>query len=246
MALNWDMTEVRDTHLLHNTAKEKGGERPFPEGSDEDWVGDRQWEITNNLIWATMAVDMGSITEKNYEEFYRRLIIAGRVFGSPYRITLADVKRRIGLGCNVTTKTATQFANRMKKVIEEDARRMLSIEKKTLANYEALLAIEDTLLEADKQELERLRVKYIEPTLEKCRQARFESARELIYSLNRLDEWTDKCDEAARIIGLDPDNYRALSNANWPEDMHNKVTFDDGAAILAHFDNGTYAKKAKA
>lgn len=170
MALNWSIADVKDTHLLHNTAKEKEGERPFPEGSPEDLEGDLQWGITNNLIWATMAVSMGSITEKNYEEFYRRMIVVGRLTTPPYQVTLADVKRRIGLSTNVSTETPTKFANNMKRVIIDDADYKVSNEVKALAKYEALLAIEDTLLEADKQELERLRVQYVEKFIVKWRE----------------------------------------------------------------------------
>lgn len=75
----------------------------------------RQWPTTDALIWATMAIGIGEITEQNYEEFYRRLHTieetAGTFLnheGKPSFITLAEVKRRIGLRTNaglITKKT---------------------------------------------------------------------------------------------------------------------------------------------
>lgn len=140
MALHWDISNVKDYNLLHNTAPE-GCDLPHPKGSIEDFVGDVEWDITNTLIWATISVDMGKITEKNYEEFYRRLRMVGIVYGSPYQITLSDVKRRIGLSTNVITTTATQFNNKMKKRMVDDADRHVKTEARMLAEYESLSEI---------------------------------------------------------------------------------------------------------
>lgn len=179
MALNWSIADVKDTHLLHNTKREGDDEPPFPKGSDEDWEGDRQWEITDAIIWATMAVDIGEIKESNYEEFYARLKMVEKVYGGrPYQITLADLKRRIGLGTNVITTTPAAFANRMKKTLVDDAHRKAKREMSHLDKYERFREVYDTLLEADVQAMEKLRVEYIEPHLEKCRAIRREAQKE--------------------------------------------------------------------
>lgn len=96
MSLNWNISKCKDWKRL---ADKKG------------------WPVTDKLVWATMAVGMGEITERNYEEFYRRLHIIeqnnGTFFlqhnGQPRYITLAEVKRRIGLYTNVGTITKAKF-----------------------------------------------------------------------------------------------------------------------------------------
>ena len=50
MSLNWDATKA------------------------EHWE-DLDWDKKESLIFATMAVDMGEITEKNYEEFFKRYVM---------------------------------------------------------------------------------------------------------------------------------------------------------------------------
>lgn len=208
MALHWDISKVKDTHLLHNTAPEKGGEPPFPKGSPEDIEGDVQWAITDALIWATMGVDMGSITEKNIDEFYTRLVMMVKASGpllhkggEPYHISYEDVRRRIGLSTNVSTKTPAQFNKRMAEMLRDRAGAQMANEKRKL------------------------------------------EARVLIAGLKAGDDWTGDHDTAARVLGLDPDNYRAADNDSWPEDMRGKVTFETGQQILDHLDQINEAKK---
>jgi len=87
----------------------------------------KEWGITNSLIWATMSVDMGEITETNYVEFYARLKAVEATFGaianSPdgdYFFTLEDVKKRIGLTTNVSNKTISQFFKKLEKVVKQE------------------------------------------------------------------------------------------------------------------------------
>lgn len=77
---------------------------------------DREWAITDRLIWATMFVGIGEITEKNYVEFYSRYHLIELLFGSfltfknkDYLTTLADVKLRIGLRTNAGPWSHTKF-----------------------------------------------------------------------------------------------------------------------------------------
>ena len=137
MALHWDLTKVKDTHLLHNVAAEKGGEPPFPKGSPEDKAGDYQWAITDGLIWMTMGVDMGRITEDNWLEFLTRVRLLEKLQGAfmhkgdePYYFTATDIRRRIGLSTNVATKTLAVWRNRVVKQWTEDKLRALKSDLK--------------------------------------------------------------------------------------------------------------------
>ena len=92
----------------------------------ENLKSEKEWGITNTLIWATMSVDMGDITEKNYVEFYSRIKALEAVFGAlangpdgSYFITIEDVKKRIGLSTNVSDKTIGQFFKKIEKQIKE-------------------------------------------------------------------------------------------------------------------------------
>jgi hypothetical protein len=74
------------------------------------------WIITEKIIFATMTVDIGRISEHNYEEFYVRTIIADRMSGYPNpRFTLEDVKRRIGLCTNVKNEPYSSWLKRWYK-----------------------------------------------------------------------------------------------------------------------------------
>jgi len=71
---------------------------------------------TEALIWLTMAVGMGTITEKNWRQFYTRVSFVERVFGArrrnekgPVFIAPEDVKAHIGLTTNVSKMTDAQF-----------------------------------------------------------------------------------------------------------------------------------------
>ena len=103
----------------------------------QDWDNPNKDPIINSIIWATMFVHMGEITEANAEEFFHRLNIwqeiqcalIHRDDGAPYYLTLDDVKRLIGLKVNVITKTRRQWEAYMKgvafnKIVEAAAYRL--------------------------------------------------------------------------------------------------------------------------
>ena len=80
--------------------------------------------VTNALIWACMAVDMGSITQKNYPEFWLRCAMddgdsgSGRILegeGRHRSVTLEEVREHIGLSTNVSTQSKTYFYNKLLK-----------------------------------------------------------------------------------------------------------------------------------
>jgi hypothetical protein len=105
MSLNWDIRNMHGHEQLH-----------------ED---EREWQITNNLIWSTIAVDMGSITDDNWQEFYARLSTWERLMGysTEHLTTPQQVRRRIGLVCNVSTTTRLQWMKRMVNTRIDDLKR---------------------------------------------------------------------------------------------------------------------------
>lgn len=101
MALNWNIEKCKNYKQL---------------------TTEKEWNVTNSLIWATMAVQIGDLTAKNADEFYRRLHIIEQEgtflnrAGKPYFITLADVKKRIGLSTNVNNSSRKDFEAHREKI----------------------------------------------------------------------------------------------------------------------------------
>ena len=98
MALNYNFSKVKDHEALHENQSE--------------------WGKTDTLIWLTMAVGLGGITEKNYVEFYARIKFLEKLSGAmahvgreEYFFTIDDIKRRIGLETNVSNTTRKQFVD---------------------------------------------------------------------------------------------------------------------------------------
>lgn len=98
MALNYNFSKVKDHEVLHENQAE--------------------WGKTDTLIWLTMAVGLGDITEKNYIEFYSRVRFIEKLSGAmahtkdgDYFFTVDDIKRRIGLSTNVSNTTRKQFVD---------------------------------------------------------------------------------------------------------------------------------------
>ena len=80
--------------------------------------------VTHAIIFTTMAVDIGHITEKNYIEFHTRAKFVAALHGSALYeadehggyeerdFTLEEIKAHIGLGTNVADKTRAYFVKR--------------------------------------------------------------------------------------------------------------------------------------
>jgi len=80
--------------------------------------------LTDSMVWMTMLVDMGQITEKNWEEFFLRTQIWERLNGSMMvkfvegeqvhiYITPQDVKNYIGLSTNVAYLSDAKFRKKI-------------------------------------------------------------------------------------------------------------------------------------
>lgn len=97
MALNYDLTEV-----------------------NADYKSDEGWAVANTLIRATLSVELGSITEKNWKEFYTRCYMIERIHG-PFRhdgkrdvyVQPEEVKEFIGLSTNVCDTSNAKFKQRV-------------------------------------------------------------------------------------------------------------------------------------
>lgn len=115
MSLNWDLRDVKDEACWIKV-------RTDEEGSTEK----RMHPITEGIIFLTLAVDMGEITEKNHEEFFLRLRMwetcRGCLLTRDTPVTLKEVRDRIGLRVNVNTTTMSAFKRKLAEVVERAAR----------------------------------------------------------------------------------------------------------------------------
>ena len=76
--------------------------------------------VTNALIWSTMSVGLGSITEKNLNEWIVRLEFSDKLFGTMLKkdgedrpFTREELVAHIGLSCNVVDETRVKWTKRM-------------------------------------------------------------------------------------------------------------------------------------
>lgn len=103
MSLDWDITRIKDYETTCFVAKPvEGGEREMR-------------SVTKALIYTTMGVDLGRITEKNYREFHWRYRVLCAVDNRPPSITVDDVKAHVGLSVNVIDTTTHQFMSKLAK-----------------------------------------------------------------------------------------------------------------------------------
>lgn len=116
MSLDWDLSKVKDMETVCFE---------FNKGPGETVAKRHLNPITEAIIWGTIAIEMGQITEKNYYEFWMRLSMNDLVYGPRigYRkgsrsITLEEVRKHIGLSTNVGTKPVTQMYKRLLKEVE--------------------------------------------------------------------------------------------------------------------------------
>jgi hypothetical protein len=111
VSLNYDLRDVQENE--HTTSEETHND-----GTIQKWG---RW--TETLIFATMAVDMGEITEKNYQQFYQRHRWFLRAAGiNPRDYTDAGyseevVKAHIGLKTNVFTTTEAAYKKRLLSIL---------------------------------------------------------------------------------------------------------------------------------
>lgn len=86
------------------------------------------------FIWCALYLDLRDITEKNASEWVWRWTFGSKLNGpyfyrmkdgkrqEPFVPTLADVKKRIGLTTNVSTRTRRQFIDKAVRIFNETQR----------------------------------------------------------------------------------------------------------------------------
>ena len=87
-------------------------------GTGED--GKELYKINDNterVIFKTMVVGLGEITEKNYVEFATRVLMYQGVVTSRNPLTVSDIKQHIGLRVNVSNESRSKFMRRMEGVV---------------------------------------------------------------------------------------------------------------------------------
>ena len=88
-----------------------------------DRDSERQTGNAENLIWKTMAVDLGSITEKNLSEWVFRCAVINILNTDikSHPVTEDFLRPYIGLYTNVSTTSRAKFMNKCKGTLERDA-----------------------------------------------------------------------------------------------------------------------------
>ena len=84
--------------------------------------------VTEAIIWSSLSIDMGSITEKNIDEWMIRLALSDKLFGTmlhknrePRPITREEIAAHVGLTTNVSTRTRSNFVKRVTESFFKDA-----------------------------------------------------------------------------------------------------------------------------
>ena len=162
MGLSFDFTEIENwSEVCHERLTEP------PEGYDSleafraancgwgsnwGWTDDEKTTLsrirpqTDALIWGTMSIGIGEITQANYQEVYERYYVYERAFGARLSqfneatgeredvfTSLETIKAHIGLSTNVFPKrTKTKFKNEiMRELFQQAAGAFIASEQDT-------------------------------------------------------------------------------------------------------------------
>ena len=109
-------------------------ERTVIDNGDDDF---RVFSVkTEQLIWLTMSVGIGRITEKNWEKFYTRAYAWQRInnHGSDNLVTASDVYDHIGLRTNAASLTDSKFAKSLMRAVSSESETGIWLVKNNLNN----------------------------------------------------------------------------------------------------------------
>lgn len=131
MSLDWNISKIENLDEVCFI--------PAPEGEE----GQRLNPVTEALIWSTLAIDIGRLTEKNVDEFAYRLFFYERLMdpflfnqNTPRYITYEEVKNHVGLVTNVMDLSRAKWMKHMTSAIEREygwqAERAIEKQKKEL------------------------------------------------------------------------------------------------------------------
>jgi hypothetical protein len=121
MALNWDLRDIANH-------------------KEVCWLGEgeerRLNPITDALIWYTLALDIGDLSDANLDEFVFRMRTYDRLFRplligpdrEDRRLTYAEVKAHVGLRTNVSQVTRSKWMKRMVENFSRETARLVKLE----------------------------------------------------------------------------------------------------------------------
>jgi hypothetical protein len=161
MSLDYRLNNIKDFENLCWLKQYLNTDQPIPEGwyrnKENQDVIERLNPVTSALIWITVAIDMGDITEGNVIEFYARVACFEKMFGNyltsdegPRPITLEDIKAHIGLHTNVGLQPWSTFVKRQMlnlrsnvlRALPDEERRRQNNQRETLLSEQVEVAIE--------------------------------------------------------------------------------------------------------
>jgi hypothetical protein len=114
MSLRWDVSNVKDFETVcYVTVEEDMPMRGLK-------VGDEVIHpVTEALVWHTIGIGMGEISDENAADFYARVSLVETLFGAsvskggePKPITREDVLAHVGLFTNASAETLSSFLKR--------------------------------------------------------------------------------------------------------------------------------------
>lgn len=122
MSLNWNVSNIENSESVCF----------FTHHNEDGELRRRLTQSTESLIFLTMVVGLGRITESNYKEFYKRIALferlrgcvrvkksdSGKFVDDPY--TLEDIRQHIGLTVNVSDEKPDAWRKRILKSWEHD------------------------------------------------------------------------------------------------------------------------------
>ncbi len=118
MALHWTIDKIKNyLEVCWKTAQENNPAYQYKNG-------DRILNpLTEGLIWATIAVELGEITEKNVDEWLFRLACLEVVDASPFRVppSREDVLSHVGLRTNVINRSRAYFLKKISIIVADRA-----------------------------------------------------------------------------------------------------------------------------
>jgi len=134
MSLNWNVSKIDTTKypdLWVDMVEDARGNTRYPEENEKP-TGQYLNPKTEHMIFLSMIVGIGSITEKNWKEFYARCRMYEGVCGpfwrsykdgkhTPQMTTPEVVRDHIGLSTNVLTKRASEFYKHLSQIAQRDA-----------------------------------------------------------------------------------------------------------------------------
>lgn len=128
MALHWDLSRIKDQETLcWWTATEDNISAGVAKGEQGLKA------VTEALIWHTMGLGLGRITEQNVEEFWLRLQLYEKLHGytvydakaKPRPLTWEEVTAHIGLRTNASTLTRGTWVRKLTNDFMREAERRL-------------------------------------------------------------------------------------------------------------------------